>query len=254
MLKFFRKIRRKLAGDGNLKRYLIYAVGEIFLVMVGILLALQVNNWNEKRKQRILETQYLEQLTIDLAFDTTYYNNRISMYSQAYSSTRKFILEIYKTQESREEIRNLLIHLDLSTDPLITHNPTYLELTSTGNLGIIKPPVLKSYISNYYRLNEQFASQIEEYNITSNQLSVEVFIIASGTLKYYMQLNDDPSVYNDNEWKFFNEPSSKEFQSLETLALIIQNRNNEFLNYFDQLNKNAKDLISKINEKLEHKK
>jgi hypothetical protein len=120
-------------------------------------------------------------------------------------------------------------------------------------LGIIDPPDLKSAISNYYRLNGQFASQIEEYNIMSNQLSVETFIIASGTAKYYMQLNDDPSVYNDNEWKFFNEPSSKEFQSLETLALIVQNRNSEFLNYFDQLSKNAKDLISKINEKLDNK-
>ena len=240
-------------NEGNFKKYLTYALGEILLVMIGILLALQVNNWNEKRKQRVLETQYLEQLTIDLANDTTYYNNRISMYSRAYTSVRKFIIEIYNTQESREEIKNLLQQLNLATDPLSTHNPTYLELTSTGNLGIIDPPTLKSSISNYYRLNEQFASQIEEYNITSNRLSVDVFTIASTTIKYYTQLNDDPSVYNDNEWRFFNEPSTKEFQALETLALIIQNRNKEFLNYFDQLNKNARGLISQINKKLGNK-
>jgi hypothetical protein len=254
MIKFFQRIRRKLISEGNSKRYLTYALGEIFLVMIGILLALQVNNWNEERKQRNLETQYLEQLTIDLANDTVYYNDKFSMYSGAYASVRKFIQEIYKTQESREEIKKLLGYLDLSTDPLRTHNPTYLELTSTGNLGIIEPPALKSSISNYYRLNEQFASQIEEFNATSNQLAVEALIIASGTLKYVVQLGDDPSAYNDNEWKYFNEPSSKEFQSLETLALIVQNRNNEFLNYFDQLNRNAKDLISKINEKLDNKK
>ena len=53
MLKFFRRIRQKLIHEGNPKRYLIYATGEIFLVMIGILLALQVNNWNGQRKAEI---------------------------------------------------------------------------------------------------------------------------------------------------------------------------------------------------------
>ena len=51
MINFFRKIRRKLADDNKPIKYMRYAVGEIVLVMVGILLALQVNNWNEERKQ-----------------------------------------------------------------------------------------------------------------------------------------------------------------------------------------------------------
>ena len=51
MIPFFRKIRKKLADDNKPLKYLRYAIGEIVLVMVGILLALQVSNWNEKRKQ-----------------------------------------------------------------------------------------------------------------------------------------------------------------------------------------------------------
>lgn len=53
MLTFFRKIRAALLAEGKTGKYVKYAIGEIVLVMVGILLALQVNNWNEYRKERI---------------------------------------------------------------------------------------------------------------------------------------------------------------------------------------------------------
>ena len=55
MLKFFRRIRRKLLEEASLKKYILYAVGEIFLVVIGILIALQINNWNEKLKNAVLK-------------------------------------------------------------------------------------------------------------------------------------------------------------------------------------------------------
>tara|TARA_R100000935_G_scaffold58576_1_gene96315 strand:+ start:4970 stop:5365 length:396 start_codon:yes stop_codon:yes gene_type:complete len=49
MIKFFRKVRQKLLTENNFSKYLIYAIGEIILVVIGILIALQVNNWNTER-------------------------------------------------------------------------------------------------------------------------------------------------------------------------------------------------------------
>ena len=66
MLKFFRKIRQKLITEGNLKKYLIYAAGEVLLVMIGILLALQVNKWKEQRKAKKQEFLLIKQLQIDM--------------------------------------------------------------------------------------------------------------------------------------------------------------------------------------------
>ena len=66
MLKFFGRIRQKLLNKGELKRYLFYAIGEILLVMIGILLAVQVNNWNLSQKDRRAESQLLIELKQNL--------------------------------------------------------------------------------------------------------------------------------------------------------------------------------------------
>lgn len=57
-MKLFRSIRQNLIKEGKLKRYLLYAVGEIFLVMIGISLAFQVNNWNDDRIKKTTEIKY----------------------------------------------------------------------------------------------------------------------------------------------------------------------------------------------------
>ncbi len=69
MISLFRKIRRSLLDSGKVRRYLIYAIGEIALVMIGILLALQVNNWNEQRKDRIIEKKLLQQYRSELNYN-----------------------------------------------------------------------------------------------------------------------------------------------------------------------------------------
>ena len=62
MIKFFRKIRQKLLTENKFSKYLLYAIGEIILVVIGILIALQINNWNENRKDRIIEKEILTEL------------------------------------------------------------------------------------------------------------------------------------------------------------------------------------------------
>jgi hypothetical protein len=53
MIAFFRKFRQRFLAENHLGKYLLYALGEVLLVMVGILLALRVDNWNEERKERL---------------------------------------------------------------------------------------------------------------------------------------------------------------------------------------------------------
>ncbi|MCP9198595.1 DUF6090 family protein [Gramella sp. GC03-9] len=69
MIKFFRNIRRRLLRENRFTRYLIYAVGEIILVVIGILIALQINNWNENQQDRKLERGLMTDMITDLRND-----------------------------------------------------------------------------------------------------------------------------------------------------------------------------------------
>jgi hypothetical protein len=66
MIKFFRKIRQNLVMENKTGKYFKYAIGEIVLVVIGILIALQINNWNEAHKSKVIETQLLKQMKSDL--------------------------------------------------------------------------------------------------------------------------------------------------------------------------------------------
>jgi hypothetical protein len=69
MLTFFRKIRKSLLGSGQVRKYLLYAISEILLVMVGILLALQVNNWNQEYQRKDQLKTFLESMKSELKSD-----------------------------------------------------------------------------------------------------------------------------------------------------------------------------------------
>ncbi len=77
MIKFFRRIRKKLIEQSKVRNYFFYAIGEIFLVVIGILIALQINNWNEVRKEKINQRSVLSNLLQDLKSDSVSYSQNL---------------------------------------------------------------------------------------------------------------------------------------------------------------------------------
>ena len=69
MFRFFRPLRRNLLNEGKTLKYLKYAVGEVLLVVIGILIALSVNNWNEDRKLELDRLELIESLKVDFQYN-----------------------------------------------------------------------------------------------------------------------------------------------------------------------------------------
>ena len=74
MIKFFRHIRKDLMEKNKTSKYFKYAIGEIILVVIGILIALQINNWNEHKKLKVQEVEALTEIISDLTINNNQFN------------------------------------------------------------------------------------------------------------------------------------------------------------------------------------
>ena len=138
MLKFFRQIRQNLISQNKLSKYLFYAIGEIVLVVIGILIALQINNANETRKQRIVERSYLKRLVVDLRENKNLWKERINMQEQQLDGANG-ILNLSFDENQNEKIRQMLPYFQaLATlDDIYINQVTFNEMVSSGNLNLI---------------------------------------------------------------------------------------------------------------------
>lgn len=91
MLRFFRKIRQLLLTENRFSKYLLYAVGEILLVVFGILIALQVNNWNERIKDRDFELQALKNLKEELERNSKEFNRVHEMHKSRFPGISRYL-------------------------------------------------------------------------------------------------------------------------------------------------------------------
>ena len=204
MLLFFRNFRKSLLTSGQTQRYLLYAIGEILLVMIGILLALQVNNWNEDRKNAQWEVYYLNRLMDDIRKDTSEIRETL-IHSYDRIMTGNTILTelegdylpiLFETTQNRKD---LLIEAQKSNTGDSTrfgtmlrkmtvfrsfdmHTNTYNEILSTGRFELIGSPQLREAISEYYgalsdyeRTNRFLATSVQSYVGVLNDLNIPVF-------------------------------------------------------------------------------
>ncbi|WP_411895908.1 DUF6090 family protein [Winogradskyella sp. A2] len=146
MIKFFRQIRFKLMEKGKTGKYFKYAIGEIILVVIGILIALQINNANEDRKSRRQEIKYLKNLQIDIQAELK--NNDTIITFRANKAKVAARLIDFKKLETAKDIFELegAIQTVFWWTTFIPTNNTYKELLSSGNLNYLKNDSIKNYL------------------------------------------------------------------------------------------------------------
>ena len=175
MIKFFRKIRQNLLMENKTSKYFKYAIGEIILVVIGILIALQINTWNQIHKDSKEEYFVLEKLHENLKTDTTNLKNSI-LRIQSFLDD----LKVIEREMKDETLSNFSVELSM---PLLSVVGTNLETTtwenlkSTGKLGLIKNRTLVDSLQAYYKifLLKTYLCQVDFFHIFHYIFELEYF-------------------------------------------------------------------------------
>ena len=150
MISFFRKIRQKLLSQNRVTRYLAYSVGEILLVVIGILIALQVNNWNDSKKNREKETYFLKRLEKEFSRDSASLAGVIKILNLKVDAGRE--LKTFLENPSSDQPKHLIRKTILGGRVLVfrSFTPSYDEALASGQLSLIRNDSIKDKI-NYYK-------------------------------------------------------------------------------------------------------
>jgi len=175
MLRFFRQIRQRLLTDNKFSKYLLYAIGEILLVVIGILIALSINNWNEGRKTRLQDREFLNNLKVELSVDIAALNDRISRYQKINDVIKKTVALFDRgvqdiTPEERRVIVAALSQFQILTP--INKNSNRNDLViAQGTIDRIDQELNRSFLT-YLEETQTINAAITKLGETLQQLEV----------------------------------------------------------------------------------
>jgi len=216
MIKFFRKIRFNLMEQNKTGKYFKYAIGEIVLVVIGILIALSINNWNENRKDSRLLTQFTDNLIEDLKIDSIAIGesiDQIKLDSIALNNFEKRVSNSTKALDTILKIARyeygyyIWIHSDYNSD-------TYQVLNSTGDIGLFNSEIIND-------LNALHNLQETALNADTHTLESYLANIGNYAQKYPVPFQSNLIVNGTNAADIIWEQISLRDHATEFNALVL---------------------------------
>jgi len=140
MIKFFRKIRQNLLMENKTGKYFKYAIGEIVLVVIGILIALQINNWNEHDKSQTLAQKYLKLIKSDLELDNEHFetlNKMLTQQALKIDSIENILSRPQTKQEEFKQIINRIFTVFTILEDTNLNTSTFTALHNSGYIDLL---------------------------------------------------------------------------------------------------------------------
>ncbi len=252
MIKFFRNIRQRLIGENRFSKYMLYAIGEIILVVIGILIALQINNWNETKKKHAESHYKLQELREEFAENRVVLQQRIIDLESANRYVRN-IINITNDTDPEIEYTDLdsIISRSLKYGNYNPANSTIQELISSGKLGLITDKMLKQSLYTWLQMLED---SDEDFKNQDHQ--------AQSLLIPYLYKNismQNVNAYNNMNVKQKSQPYDSNYaQVIKHLEFenLYQGKyfwNSVMIAHYHSLDSLAKDIVQQTQTILAHK-
>ncbi len=177
MIKVFRNIRRLLIDQNNMGKYLKYAIGEILLVVIGILIALQINNWNEQRKLDKKEQAFLNEINLDFKSNKSQLDSIIANNSVSYHAAQQLIVimatfnhnDPQRTQENEHFADSVVYYNNLmwKNKSFNPKNGTVEALLNSSSFDLIRNDTLRRLLISW---KDVLGDYLEEEKFAENFL------------------------------------------------------------------------------------
>ncbi|MET1259842.1 DUF6090 family protein [Flagellimonas sp. DF-77] len=238
MTNIFKKIRRSSIRGNGFSTYLIYALGEIALVMIGILLALQVNNWNEKRKRSRELDNILQDVKLDLERDTLVAGQIIAFYKISQENSQKIIDgEINADNMAEYPLTRSLV---AAYQPFTIQQKGFELLKEFKSASVVKKDTLVTEIAQFYTSYADVLRTSNEFVKEDVFKNLESFRERSWFVDWSQgRLTEDMVAYFT---------TSKDYKTRVAAHKILAIDNH--LNTIKSYQLNAKELLRMIQERL----
>ena len=263
MIAFFRRIRHQLLNQNRLGKYLLYAIGEIVLVVIGILIALQINNANEARKARIVENDYLERLLVDLKENEALWEDRIDREEMRREAAIAILN--YSLSKEQDSVQKVLPYFNSvgNWSSLQINEVTFNEMVSSGTLNIISNDSIKLKILALDRLNKAITRRAQgmEENLL-HRLGEVIFDQIDGSSVFVIDnLEDDllDREYSTDELESLYQDVLSEFKALFTnkdfinMLILIEANTPLIVGEFEEASGLVAELIQLIEHEIQNK-
>jgi len=253
MIKFFRRIRQQLLTEHKVSKYLLYAFGEILLVVIGILLALQISSWNEQRLENKQEVELLLGLKKEFQDNLSQLNASIKINGKV-TRTCLDLTRMIRTDSVRkapERLHELLMTM-LDFNSFDARTGVSGEIVASGKLNILKNDALRVQLVNWLTLlqdcEEDILFRSENYTINLMPFLMKRFPMANGELTKKLDFDKKNYLTTYTE----KSPFEMDFSSKDLLAFENQVWHHKHNHDYVVINElNVRDFINSTLEMIE---
>jgi len=187
MIKFFRHIRQRMLSENKMSKYLLYALGEIILVVIGILIALSINNWNSDRQLRVQEQEFLTSLKNEFSINLDLLNESIKevdLQKQHIEALLQLFDSNVSDNMSDSTIASLIYPVLSSYERYNPSTGVLTDVTGSGNLNLILNKELRQDLAAFGTALHNLKSQ--ESNSKANWKSLKDHYNKNGSVRNVM--------------------------------------------------------------------
>ena len=250
MIKFFRKIRQKMLSEGKTGKYIKYAIGEIVLVVIGILLALSINTWNEERKEKIVIRNLLLNISLDMQADTLQFFKNIKDIPQVIENATLLLDSTELDTLSANELFNNLPYYSFY---YVINNKSYEKVINAGITDFFEFNELYNDINTYYTLDANAYQKIIKWDDDDTTADGNLWLSMGFEIDIYANFT-----YTENDVRFAQTEENRKSVFIEQLdkpeirnSIKMSLYRKRYLdNILTKIKQRSKDIILKIDEQL----